>query len=212
MVPLMLGVVYLVWGSTYLAIKVMVETMPALLASGVRFALAGAIFALWRGVRVTRRELAGCAVVGVLLLLGGNGLVAVGEDGGVPSGLAALIVASVPLWVVVLRGATGDGAGTATIGWVALGFAGVALRLLSTRRTGAEAASGRRRAAAAATGRRRGRGGPRRTRRSAAASRAAAGAGSGRPCGSAAPARRRRNDRMSRTSRSLTPGSARGPR
>jgi len=126
----MLGVVYLVWGSTYLAIKVMVETMPALLASGLRFALAGAIFAAWRGVRVTRRELAGCAVVGALLLLGGNGLVAVGEDGGVPSGLAALIVASVPLWVVLLRGATGDGAGASTIGWVVLGFAGVALLLL----------------------------------------------------------------------------------
>jgi drug/metabolite transporter (DMT)-like permease len=123
-------VIYVIWGSTYLAIAIMVETVPPLLGSGARFFLAGCVFALWRGVRVSRAELAGCALVGCLLLLGGNGLVAVGEDLGVPSGLAALVIASIPLWVVVLRSAAGDGVRRATIGWVVLGFGGVALLLL----------------------------------------------------------------------------------
>ena len=104
-----LTTIYVVWGSTYLAIRVMVETVPPLLGSGVRFLVAGALFAAVlvarRGaaaLRVSRRELASCAAVGTALLLGGNGLVAVAELH-VPSGLAALVVASVPLWVVVFR-------------------------------------------------------------------------------------------------------------
>jgi len=133
-----LSCVYVVWGSTYLAIAIMVETMPALLASGARFFVAGLVFAAWRGVRVSRPELLACATVGVLLLLGGNGLVAVGEDAGVPSGLAALVVASIPLWVVLLRRAFGgERPAGATYAWVAVGFAGVALLLLPGDRPGA---------------------------------------------------------------------------
>ena len=135
-----LGIVYVVWGSTYLAIRVMVETVPPLLGSGVRFTVAGLIFAAWvvarRGpgaLRVTRAELGGAAFVGVALLLGGNGLVSIAEQD-VPSGLAALVVASIPLWVVVLRRAGGDRVGGATFGWVALGFAGVALLMLPGER------------------------------------------------------------------------------
>jgi hypothetical protein len=93
--------VYLVWGSTYLAIRYMVETVPALMGSGLRFVTAGLVFAAFLAVRhgpgalrITPRELAGCAAVGVALLLGGNGLVAVAEDYGTPSGLTALVVAS----------------------------------------------------------------------------------------------------------------------
>ncbi len=132
-----LWTVYLVWGSTYLAIRYVVETMPVLLSAGVRFFVAGALFALWlvarRGwgaMRFTRAELAGCAFVGVALLLGGNGLVSVGEDQGVPSGLAALVIASVPLWVVVFRRAAGERVGRATPLWIVVGFAGVAVLLL----------------------------------------------------------------------------------
>jgi drug/metabolite transporter (DMT)-like permease len=133
-----LAIVYLVWGSTYLAIRLMVETMPPLLGSGARFLLAGLLFAAWlagrRGVaalRVTRAELAGCAFVGVALLLGGNGLVAVGEDEGVSSSVAALIVASIPLWVVVLRRAVGaERVAGPTWAWILVGFGGVALLLL----------------------------------------------------------------------------------
>jgi drug/metabolite transporter (DMT)-like permease len=131
-----LWIVYIVWGSTYLAIRVVDRTMPALLSSGVRFILAGAIvcavLALRRGldaIGVTGRQLVSCAVVGSLLVAGGNGLVMVGEEH-VPSGIAALIIASVPLWVVLYRAVTGDSIRRGTLLGVALGFAGVALLFL----------------------------------------------------------------------------------
>jgi drug/metabolite transporter (DMT)-like permease len=139
---LALGIVYVVWGSTYLAIRVMVETMPPLLASGARFATAGAIF--WvalrlRGgagrVRVTWREVAGAGVIGSLLVFGGNGLVSVAEQD-VPSGLAALIVGTVPLWVVLWRSATGDRVSPTTLAGVAVGFGGLALLVLPGDRPG----------------------------------------------------------------------------
>jgi drug/metabolite transporter (DMT)-like permease len=131
-----LWIVYVVWGSTYLAIRVVDRTMPALLTSGARFLLAGtivyAVIALRRGpaaVRVTGRQVLACAIVGSLLVTGGNGLVMVGEEH-VASGLAALIIASVPLWVVVFRRVTGDRVSVGTLLGVALGFAGVALLFL----------------------------------------------------------------------------------
>lgn len=128
--------VYLVWGSTYLAIRVMVETLPPLLASGVRFVIAGALFyvLLWarrgRGsLRISGREAVGCGLVGALLLLGGNGLVSIAEKD-VPSALAALIIASTPLWVILIRTVTGDRVGRATLAAVAVGFVGVAILVL----------------------------------------------------------------------------------
>ena len=138
-----LWTIYLVWGSTYLAIRYVVETMPPLLSAGGRFAVAGLVFALFlvvrRGfgaLRVTRAELLGCTFVGVALLLGGNGLVSVGQDTGVPSGLAALVIASIPLWVVLLRRVAGERVGRATPIWIAVGFAGVAVLLLPGDRPG----------------------------------------------------------------------------
>lgn len=134
---LALWTVYLVWGSTYLAIRYLVETIPALLGSGVRFFVAGLLLAAWmvvRGgwaaMRVTRAEVVGCALIGCALLLGGNGLVAVSEDLGTPSGVAALIVATVPLWVVAFRWGSGDHASRSALLWVLAGFTGVALLLL----------------------------------------------------------------------------------
>ena len=131
-----LGIVYVVWGSTYLGIRVVDETMPPLLTSGVRFLLAGAIVYLVllvrRGpgeLRVTREQLASCALIGTLLVAGGNGLVMLGELH-VPSGVAALIIASVPLWVVLYRRVGGERVPRATLAGVALGFTGVALLLL----------------------------------------------------------------------------------
>jgi drug/metabolite transporter (DMT)-like permease len=131
-----LWIVYIVWGSTYLAIRVVDRTMPALLSSGVRFLIAGAIvctvLALRRGlgaVRVSARQLLACTVVGSLLVTGGNGLVMIGEEH-VASGIAALIIASVPLWVVLYRAVTGESIARGTLLGVALGFAGVALLFL----------------------------------------------------------------------------------
>jgi drug/metabolite transporter (DMT)-like permease len=128
--------VYVLWGSTYPAIRVMVETVPPLLGTGLRYVVAGTAFALVlaargraRALRVTGAELAGTALVGVALVAGGTGLVAVGEQD-VPSGLASLIFASAPLWVVALRRVSGERVTGHALGWVFLGFAGVAVLLL----------------------------------------------------------------------------------
>jgi drug/metabolite transporter (DMT)-like permease len=126
-------VIYLVWGSTYLAIRVVVDTMPPLLAAGARFAAAGAIIALPlilrggpRRMRVTREEIAGSAFVAAMLLLFGNGLVSLGERD-VPSGLAALIIGIVPLIVLMFRGVSGERITRAGLAGVGLGFAGLAV-------------------------------------------------------------------------------------
>jgi drug/metabolite transporter (DMT)-like permease len=135
-----LGAVYLIWGSTYLAIRVMVETIPPLLGAGVRFVAAGAavlaVLALRGGVgrlRASRAELLRLALIGTLLAAGGNGLVTVAEQD-VPSALAALIIASTPLWIVVYRSLLGDRPASATYLGVATGFVGVALLMLPGNR------------------------------------------------------------------------------
>jgi drug/metabolite transporter (DMT)-like permease len=129
-----LWTIYLIWGSTYLAIRIMVRTIPPLLGAGLRFAVAGllvlVILRLRRGPSpVTARQLVCTAVVGTLLAAGGNGLVTVAEQD-VPSSLAALLIASVPLWVVLLRALVGERPRRATLAGVVVGFAGVALLLL----------------------------------------------------------------------------------
>jgi drug/metabolite transporter (DMT)-like permease len=128
--------VYLVWGSTYLAIRYTVADLPPLLAMGVRFLLAGALMAaavrLVRGraaFGMTRQELTTAAVCGLFLLVGGNGLVAVAEQD-VDSGLAALLIAATPLWVVVLRALLRDRPSTATLIGLLVGMAGVVVLLL----------------------------------------------------------------------------------
>jgi drug/metabolite transporter (DMT)-like permease len=134
-------VIYTVWGSTYLAIRVVVQTMPPLLAAGVRFALAGAIVCgfLWlrRGrenIAVSRAQLGAAAVVGAALVVGGNGFVMLAEQT-VPSAHAALIIGSVPLWVIVLRAVVRERVARATLAGVALGFVGVAVLVLPAGRS-----------------------------------------------------------------------------
>jgi drug/metabolite transporter (DMT)-like permease len=129
-VVLALATVYLVWGSTYLAIRVTDRTMPPLLMSSVRFLIAGTalyVFASRGRARPTLREWGAAAIVGAALLLVGNGGVAWAETR-LESGLAALIVAIIPLWVAVMdRFFFGRRLSrTAVIGLV-IGFAGVAL-------------------------------------------------------------------------------------
>ena len=133
-----LVIVYIVWGSTYLGIRVLVEAgIPPMLGMAARFltaaVLLAAVLALRSGVRrirVTRRELAGAALVGLLLLAFGNGMLAVAEKT-VPSGLAALLVAAVPLWLILLRVFGGERPRLLT--WIGVlgGFVGVALLALS---------------------------------------------------------------------------------
>jgi len=124
--------VYLLWGSTYLAIRFAIESLPPFWMAATRFLVAGAIlyaWARWRGEPAPLRlHWRSALIVGGLLLLGGNGGVVWAEQR-VPSGLAALLVGTVPLWMVML-----DGAGR---GWkrppvqvlagVAIGLLGVAL-------------------------------------------------------------------------------------
>lgn len=129
-------IVYLVWGSTYLAIRVGVETIPPLLMAAARNLVAGVImFPLalrhWRSAPLgrrwpSRREWLGCAIVGILLLVA-NGVVGVGEKT-VPSGLAALLIATVPLWLLGIdAGLNHARLGLAPLGGLLLGLTGVAL-------------------------------------------------------------------------------------
>lgn len=122
---------YLIWGSTYLAIRFAIETLPPLLMASVRFLVAGALLYAWsrsRGApRPTRTQWRDAAVVGGLLFVGGNGAVVISQQW-VPSGLVALLVASVPLWMVVVDwfwGSRVHPGGRALIGLL-LGFGGVA--------------------------------------------------------------------------------------
>jgi drug/metabolite transporter (DMT)-like permease len=138
-----LGIVYLVWGSTYLAIRVMVETMPPLFGAGVRFFAAGLLLWAWlawrrgpQSLTVTRRQLGSSALVGSALLLGGNGLVSVAEQD-IPSGLAALLISSVPLWVVLWRKLARERVSAVTLGGVLIGFLGVGVLVLPGARAGA---------------------------------------------------------------------------
>jgi drug/metabolite transporter (DMT)-like permease len=134
---LALATIYVVWGSTYLAIRVMVEDIPPLLGAGFRFLIAGAILYAWvawrrpRAARaITGGQLVGAAIVGILLMFGGNGLVTLAEQE-VPSGLAALLIASEPLMVIVLRaGFARERIPSTTLLSVAVGFVGVALLVL----------------------------------------------------------------------------------
>jgi drug/metabolite transporter (DMT)-like permease len=96
--------VYVIWGTTYTAIRVAVETMPPFLMAGVRFVIAGVFlyaFLRARGVpRPTRIHWRSAAIIGAFLLLGGNGLVTWSEQQ-VPSSVAALVVATMPLWMTL---------------------------------------------------------------------------------------------------------------
>jgi drug/metabolite transporter (DMT)-like permease len=129
---LALGVVYIAWGSTYVGIRDMDETVPPLIGAGLRYFSAGvamyAFLAARRRTlpRIPARELGSVALVGILLLVGGNGFVSVAERH-VPAGLAALLVASVPLWLLILRYLSGERPSRATLAGLGIGFVGVAL-------------------------------------------------------------------------------------
>ena len=131
---LALFVIYIVWGSTYLAIRVVVREVPPMAAASLRFLASGLIMGLLalrvdRGKgRPTRRQVLDYALIGVLLLAGGNGLVMWAETR-ISSGVASLIVATVPLWLTFFDGLRPGGKPWTTRVWVgtAIGLLGVAL-------------------------------------------------------------------------------------
>jgi drug/metabolite transporter (DMT)-like permease len=125
--------VYVIWGSTYLAIRVVVLSLPPALSAGIRFLVGGALmlgYALWRGGRLPRRlgDWRSTALTALAMLVGGNGLVTWSEQW-VDSNQAALIVATAALWMAWMGtlGAGGERLGRATLAGLLLGFAGVAL-------------------------------------------------------------------------------------
>jgi len=95
---------YIVWGSTYLGIKFTIETIPPFLQAGIRFLISGFILVSWQRLAgkdlPTRKQWRSTAIIGALLLLGGNGLVSWAEQF-IPSGIAALVIASSPMFLVI---------------------------------------------------------------------------------------------------------------
>lgn len=130
-VLLAFAAVYFIWGSTYLAIRFAIETMPPFTMATVRFVVAGTLLYVWSRLNgapaPTKAQWKGAAVCGALLLAGGNGGVVVAEQW-VPSGLVALLVASVPLWLVLLDWLFGSKLrpSLTTTGGIVVGFGGVA--------------------------------------------------------------------------------------
>jgi drug/metabolite transporter (DMT)-like permease len=127
-------VLYFVWGSTYLGIAVAVETIPPFLMAAVRFLLAGLVLMTWSVARSgtsfvvpTRRQWRDALVVGGLLLGGGMGMVAFGEQT-VPSGITALLIAVMPVWVAVFgRIFYGERLPRLAVIGIVVGFVGVAV-------------------------------------------------------------------------------------
>ena len=124
--------IYLIWGSTYLAIRVAVETLPPFTMAGIRFVVAGALLYAWLAfkgrARATPRQWLDNTIVGALLLVGGNGLVVWAEQK-IPSGITTLIISVSPLFMVLLDWTLPKGARPtwATLAGLALGFGGLVL-------------------------------------------------------------------------------------
>ncbi len=141
-----LGAVYVIWGSTYLAIKVSVRTLPPLLSAGMRFLaagliLAGILVALGVSLRASRREALSAATLGVVLLALGVGVVTLAETR-IDSSVAAMIAGSVPLQVIAMRSLARERVASATRLSAAVGIAGLALIVVPDSASGGSTAVG----------------------------------------------------------------------
>ena len=134
---------YIVWGSTYLAIRFAVETIPPFFHASLRFLISGAILYIWRrsvgDEKPTLGNWKSTAIVGGLLLVGGNGLVAFAEKT-VPSGIAALIITTSPFWLVLFEALRAGGTKPTWLSILGLliGFSGVFILIGPSEFTGAE--------------------------------------------------------------------------
>ncbi len=126
------AVIYFVWGSTYLGIRLAIDTIPPFTMAGARFIIAGVLFFGWCTLRGKRRprlnDWKKAAVMGILMVCCGNGLVTWAEQI-IPSGFTALIVATVPIWMVIIDSAlsTQNRPDKLTLAGIGLGLGGVAL-------------------------------------------------------------------------------------
>ena len=132
---------YIVWGSTYLAILFAVDTIPPFLQAGLRFLISGLILVIWRrsagDEMPSLKQWRSLAIIGTLLLLGGNGLVSFAEQR-IASGVAALIIGTVPLWLVLIEALRPGGvrpSWRAIIGLI-VGFGGIYLLIGPSELTG----------------------------------------------------------------------------
>lgn len=127
-VAICLAAVYVIWGSTYFAMRVALDVLPPFLMGGFRFLLAGSVlYAALRqrgAERPTRKQWAASLLVGTLLLACGNGFVGIAERS-VDSGVAATVVATMPLWAALLGTLFGERPTSLELGGLLLGFAGV---------------------------------------------------------------------------------------
>jgi drug/metabolite transporter (DMT)-like permease len=124
--------VYIVWGSTYLAIRFTIETIPPFLSAGVRFLVSGAILYIWSrlsgGVAPSKAEWRSASIIGLLLLLSGNGFLVWAEQR-IPSGIASLFIATTPLWMVLIDALRPGGVKANSLTWLGVlaGLVGTAL-------------------------------------------------------------------------------------
>jgi drug/metabolite transporter (DMT)-like permease len=122
--------VYVIWGSTYYAMRVVLGVLPPFLMAGTRFLLAGGVLLLIQRLRgeslPTRKQWLSAGAVGVLLLFCGNGLVAIAQQT-VDSGVAATVVATMPLWMAAIGSVWGDRPTAREVVGLLLGFAGIAI-------------------------------------------------------------------------------------
>ena len=149
--PIWVGmlILYVVWGSTYLGIAIAVDTIPPFLMAATRFLIAGVVLLAWSAVRdrrslslPTAREWRDSAIVGALLLGGGMGMVAFGEQT-VPSGITALLIAMMPVWVAILgRIFLGERLPRLAVVGIVVGFGGVAILIGPSAFGGAGALDG----------------------------------------------------------------------
>ena len=130
--------IYLIWGSTYLAIRFAIETIPPFLMASSRFLIPGIILYYWRKISgdpsPSKIEWRSTTIIGLLLLVGGNGIITWAEQF-VPSGVAALIIGSVPLWIFVINLIHPEGRQINRIGVIGVitGFMGIALLIGPTQ-------------------------------------------------------------------------------
>lgn len=132
-----LWVVYIVWGSTYLAIEFAIRSMPPLLAIGSRFLTASLLMGVALTIKfgpgylkIKRKQIPFLALLGALLLGLGLGMVTLAQFNGVPSGMVALLISALPFWIAIIKAF--DGAKTSIWSWVgiAIGFVGVGILLI----------------------------------------------------------------------------------